>query len=70
MCEGQITETRVEEALRGVQPRRWLPAAVLPALTRGSLGCKSSKDGEPPPLRGPILGLHHPPGEEISLIWT
>ena len=70
MCEGQITETPVEEALRGVQPRRWLPAAPSPALTWGTLGCKSSKDGDPPPLQGPVLGLRHPPGEEIFLIWT
>lgn len=71
MCEGQITETPTEEALQGVQPRRWLPvAAPPPALPWGNLGCKSPKDGDPSPLRGPVLGLHHPPGEEIFLIWT
>lgn len=70
MCEGQVAGTPVEGALRGVRPRRWLPAALSPALNRGSGGSEFSKDEEPPPLYGPVLGLHHPPGEEILLIWT
>jgi len=68
MCEGQVAETPGEGALRGVQLRRWPPAAPPPALTPGSLGCKSSEHGDPPPLRGRVLGLPHPPGAEIFLI--